>query len=146
METNRSNLIQFIESFAHHSATRDFAGTVAQFAESFLVAGPAGAQCIRAADFGRALPCRAELFDSLGRESTELIEVQDSWIDARYAVARTIWRFTFRRSNDAIETVDSESIFVVDTGSDPFRILMYLNPSDIMETLRQRGIFEAPVA
>lgn len=140
MQANKSALIRFIESFAHHSAARDFAAAVGQFAESFLVAGPSGAQCVRAADFARALPHRAELFDSLGRQSTELIDVQDSWLDARYAIARSTWRFTFRRADHAIETVDSESIFVVDTGSDPFRILMYLNPNDLMETLRQRGI------
>jgi len=140
VETKTSVLIQFIESFAHHSATRDFTASAARFAESFLVAGPAGAQCVRAADFARALPHRADLFDSLGRQSTELIDVQDFRLDDRYAIARTTWRFTFRRPNNAVEKVDSESVFVVDTGSDPYRILMYLNPNDLMETLRQRGI------
>lgn len=140
MESKRKALVQFIESFARHSSTRDFDTSAAQFAECFLAAGPAGAQCVRAADFARALPRRAELFDSLGRKSTELIEVRDSWLDTRYAIAHTTWCFAFLRPDDSIETVDSESVFVVDTGTDPFRTLMYVNPSDIMATLRQRGI------
>ncbi|HKO10880.1 MAG TPA: hypothetical protein VJV22_02855, partial [Acidobacteriaceae bacterium] len=58
----------------------------------------------------------------------------------RYALVRTTWRFTFNRPQNATETIDSESIFLIDTGSDPFRILLYLTPRDILDTLRQRGI------
>lgn len=143
MEAKSSALIRFIEAFAKNSANRDFAASAAQFADSFLAAGPAGAQCVRAADFALALPRRAELFDSLGRKSTDLIAVRDFWLDDRYAIAHTTWCFAFLRLDDAIETVNSESIFVVDTGLDPWRIVMYLNPSEIMETLRQRGIVPA---
>jgi hypothetical protein len=132
-------LTQFVESYALHSANRDFNALVAQFAETFVVAGPAGAHCVGAADFLRVLPKRVELFASLGCQSSELIDMQNSWLDSRYAHVRTTWRFTFQRS-DTTETVDSESIFLIDTGSDPYRILVYLTPRDIMDTLLERGI------
>lgn len=140
MELINPALTQFIESYAHHTATRDFTALVAQFAETFLVAGPTGARSMRAADFARALPGRAELFDSLGCRSAQLIAAQPSWVDTRYALVRTTWSFTFRRPGAATEIVDSDSIFLIDTGSDPYRILAYLTPRDIMDTLRQRGI------
>jgi hypothetical protein len=85
---------QFVESYALHSANRDFNALVAQFAETFLVAGPAGAHCVGAADFLRVLPKRVELFASLGCQSSELIDMQNSWLDSRYAHVRTTWRFT----------------------------------------------------
>ena len=131
--------MQFIKDYARHSAARDFAAIVAQFAETFLVAGPAGAQCIRAADFARILPKRAELFATLGCQSSELLDVQESWLGSRYAHLRTTWRFTFRRA-ETTETVDSESLFLIDTGSDPYRIVAYVTPRDITETLREHGI------
>lgn len=140
VQSQKASVIRFIESYAHHSATRNIPALVSQFAETFLAAGPGGAQCVRAADFARALPRRIELFDSLGCQSTELIETHESQLDARYALVNTTWRFTFRGAEGAIETVDSESIFVIDRESDPFQILLYLNPRDIMETLRERGI------
>lgn len=140
MEIQKPSVTVFIESYAQHSAAGNFPALVAQFAETFLVAGPSGAQCVRADDFARVLPRRVELFDSLGCQSAELIETRETWLDARYAIARTMWRFTFRRADEAMEIVDSESIFMIDAGCDPYRILLYLTPRDILETLRQHGI------
>jgi len=131
---------EFLDTYARHTATRNIPALVSQFADTFLVAGPTGSQCVRSADFARALPRRAELFASLGCQPAELISVEESPLDTRYALVRTIWRFTFTRPENDPETIDSESIFLIDTGSDPFRILVYLTPRDIMDTLRQRGI------
>lgn len=139
METTNASLTRFIRSFAHHSATRNLSAIVEHFAGTFLAAGPTGAQCVRAADFAAALPRRAELFASLGCEPAELIHIQPSPIDDRYAIVRTTWRFTFRRAERDREAIDSESIFLVDTGTQPYRILAYINPRDILETIRRRG-------
>ncbi len=140
MNQRPSALQHFLSAYAQHTAAGNIPALVAQFADTFLVAGPTGSQCVRSADFARALPRRAELFASLGCQPAELISTEESALDARYALVRTTWRFTFTRPQNATETIDSESIFLIDTGSDPFRILLYLTPHDIMETLRQRGI------
>jgi hypothetical protein len=135
-----SALKHFLSAYAQHTAASNIPGLIAQFADTFLVAGPTGSQCVRSADFARALPRRAELFASLGCQPAELISAEESPLDTRYALVRTTWRFTFVRPQHATEIIDSESIFLIDTGSDPFRILLYLSPRDIMETIRQRGI------
>lgn len=140
MDQKQSALTRFIESYARSTASRDIPAIVAHFAETFLVAGPAGAQCVRSADFARVLPRRTELFDSLGCQPAELLSMQHSWLDDSHASVRTTWHFTFLRPEHATETVDSESIFLIDTGTDPHRILLYLTPRDIMDTLRERGI------
>ena len=147
-QTQKENLVDqkpsalqhFLSTYAQHSAAGNIPALVAQFAETFLVAGPTGSQCIRSSDFARALPRRTELFASLGCQPAELIAVEESPLDNRYALVRTTWRFTFTRRQNAAEIIDSESIFLIDTGSDPFRILLYLTPHDIMETIRRRGI------
>lgn len=140
VQTQKSALTHFMDSYLQHTASRDFPAIEGHFAETFLVAGPTGTQCIRADDFARALPRRAALFESLGCRSTVLTEMQESWIDSRYALVRTNWRFRFGSGHETDEVVDSEATYVVDTASDPYRIVAYLNPRDIMETLRQRGI------
>jgi hypothetical protein len=129
----------FIQSFALHTATRNLPAIVEQFTDTFLAAGPAGAQCVRAADFALALPRRAELFASLDCEPAELIHVQPSPIDDRYALVHTTWRFTFRRDTGETDSVDSVSLFLVDTAGDVPRILAYISPQDILETIRRRG-------
>lgn len=137
MATTDPALTQFIESFARQSANRDFPAVAEHFAEIFLAAGPAGAQCVRAADFARVLPRRAEIFSSLGCDPAELIDVQPVPIDGRYALVRSVWRFKFRRETGETDAVDSVSLFLVDTGGDAFRILAYINPQNILEAIRR---------
>jgi len=139
MTTANDALTRFIHSFAQHSATRNLPAIVDQFADTFLAAGPAGAHCVRAANFALALPRRADLFASLGCEPAELIHVQPFPIDDRYALVRTTWRFTFRRNTGETDSVDSVSLFLVDTGGDALRILAYIRSRDILETIRRRG-------
>jgi hypothetical protein len=134
-------LTRFIHSFAHHTATRNLPAIVEHFADTFLAAGPTGANCVRAANFALALPRRADLFASLGCEPAELIHVQPFPIDDRYALVRTTWRFTFRRNTGETDSVDSVSLFLVDTDGDAIRILAYISPQDILETIRRRGTF-----
>ena len=140
MDQKPSALQQFLSAYAQHTAASNIPALVAQFADTFLFAGPTGAQCVHSADFARALPRRVELFASLGCQPAELISLEESPVDTRYALVRTTWRFTFVRPQNDPETIDSDSIFLIDAGSDPFRILLYLTPHDIMDTLRQRGI------
>ena len=140
MDQKTSAIKEFFDTYARHTATRNVPALVSQFADTFLVAGPSGSQCVHSPDFARALPRRVELFSSLGCQPAELISTEESPLDTRYVLARTMWRFTFTRPEKAAESIDSESIFLIDTGSDPFRILLYLTPHDIMDTLRQRGI------
>ena len=140
MDQKTSAIKEFFDTYARHTATRNVPALVSQFADTFLVAGPSGSQCVHSPDFARALPRRVELFASLGCQPAELISTEESPLATRYVLARTMWRFTFTRPEKAAESIDSESIFLIDTGSDPFRILLYLTPHDIMDTLRQRGI------
>lgn len=135
-----SLIARFFESFARQSSSNDTQTQVAQFADTFLAAGPQGAKCVRAADFAQALPKRKQLFDSLGCQSTTLVSLEETPLDARYVLARTKWQMTFSRSNGELEEVLADSTFIVDTAADEFRIVLYLANQDIMQVLKDRGI------
>lgn len=138
MSTRNGAAVRFIEEFARNSAEGRIGKLMAQFAESFLYAGPQGSQWVRASDFALALPKRKELFDSAGHKSTELSDAQETWLDGRYALVRTRWRFAFQRGLPESAIIETESSFLVDVGAEPFRILTYLSHQDIVEMLRQR--------
>ncbi|HEX8712870.1 MAG TPA: hypothetical protein VF730_13415 [Terracidiphilus sp.] len=129
--------VRFIQAFARNSAEGNFVELVAQFAESFLFAGTQGSQWVRASDFAMALPKRKQIFAGFGHKSTELADAQEKWLDTRYALVRTRWRFSFDRGQNGPETLETESSFVVDAGAEPFRILVYMPHHDIVEMLRQ---------
>jgi hypothetical protein len=129
---------EFFLTYQHDSDSGDIPILVAHFAETFLAAGPQGAQPVRAADFALALPKRKQLFDAIGRQSTALVSVQPIPLDSRYTLARTRWRLTFARPNPL--TIHVTSDFLIDTGGDRFKILLYLANQDIMQVLRDHGI------
>ena len=138
----KTEIRQFIERFAQLSASGTPEAMAAQFGETFLAAGPQGAQCVRKEDFARMLPKRKNLFDQAGLQKTELVAIEDSMLDARYAFVKTRWRFQFEcKGQDSIGVVVN-STYIVDCGADPWQIVLYLAHQDIFSVLRERGILQ----
>ena len=140
MKNTNTPIERFFDEFAHHTATGNVAELVASYADVFLAGGPKGAQPVRAADFALALPKRYKLFESMGCRKTELLGLQENWLDARYVAVRTQWRMTFERPGAESLPIVVESTNLIDAAAEPFRILVYLAHADIMEVLKQHGI------
>jgi len=140
MNSSNSSIERFFETYAIHTDKGNVSELIKCFADVFLAAGPQGAKPVLAADFALALPKRYKLFESMGCRSTELISLRQDWLDERHVAARTEWRLTFERPGAKPEQIVVESTFLIDSGAEPFRILLYLAHSDIMEVLKQRGI------
>lgn len=139
-----SGVRQFLHAFAADSAANNLPATIAHFADTFLAAGPDGAQPVRASDFALVLHKRKQLFDSCGHQSTELLSVTPTPMDARYFLAHTEWRMRFERPDLPRYDALVHSTFLVDTGlpgSRPpsFRIVVYLAHQDILADLREKG-------
>lgn len=138
MTSAPTSLAAFFATFQHNTAHGSAADTLAQFADTFLAAGPDGAKAVPASLFAPAIAKRKELFDRLGCRSTELVSLEETTLDARYTLARTRWQMTFIRPQLPDEQLTADSTFLVDTQSQ--RILLYLAHQDIFALLRQRGI------
>jgi len=138
MTSATTSLAAFFATFQHNSAHGSEADTLAQFAGTFLAAGPDGAKPVPAALFAPALARRKQLFEKLGHRSTELVSLDESPLDARYTLARTRWQMTFTRPQLPDEQLTVDSTFLIDTQTQ--RILLYLAHQDIFALLRERGI------
>ncbi len=143
METTNTPIQRFFADYARHTDTANVPELIACYADTFLAAGPRGAKPVRASDFALALPKRYQLVESLGCRSTELIGLHENWLDGQHVSARTEWRLTFERPEKESLPVVVESTFLIDAGSEPFRILVYIPHSDLMEILKQHGIAPA---
>ena len=139
---------RFLALYAQETAEDNMPAVVSHFADSFLFAGPSGAQPVRASDFAAALPKRKFLFDKLGSQPAELIAIHETPLDSRYVLARTTWRFRFQPNSTPAQQFDTDSTFLIDTGlpgtrESDFKFLLYLPHHDIMQMLRDRGILQA---
>ena len=138
---------RFLVLYARETAENNMPAVVSHFADTFLFAGPSGAQPVRASDFAAALPKRKALFDQLGCQPTDLTAIHETPLDSRYVLARTTWRFSFLRDNAPAQNFDTDSTFLIDTGlpgtsESDFKILLYLPLQDIMQIMRDRGILQ----
>ncbi len=132
---------RFFQLYVQKSSEDNIPALVAQFADPFVSADPHGTRCVRVEDFAAALPKRKSLFDRLGSRPAVLVSLHETQLDARYALAKTTWRFDFAHSNSGeTEQVFADSTFLIDTGGDDFKIVMYMAHQDIIQVLRDRGI------
>jgi hypothetical protein len=143
MELSTTAIARFFRAFELNSSARNFPALVSQFADVFLAAGPQGVQCVRAADFAIALPKRKQLFDSLGCRSTSLVSLLETQVSERFVMAKTQWKMTFVRDPGHAEDVLAESVFIVDTAGEDFKIVFYLAHQDHITLLKERGILPA---
>jgi len=143
MTTSESAVAAFFRTYDRLNAGGDIAATVALFAEVFLAAGTQGAQCVRAADFARALPKRKELFASLGCTGTKLVGLEETALDARYTLARTQWSFSLEGESRERREVVLASTFLVDVGGAEPRIVLYLSHQDPVAALRGAAVEQA---
>ncbi|HLY41744.1 MAG TPA: hypothetical protein VKR52_11045 [Terracidiphilus sp.] len=143
MADPRTPVRRFFDLFERNSDSGDVAGTVSQFADVFMAAGPDGAQCVRAADFGLALPKRVQLFKSLGCRKTSLEEFSETRLDARFVMAETRWRMVFGLDGDDQKEATADSLFIIDTATDPYRIVFYLAHQGHMAVLKELGLAPA---
>jgi hypothetical protein len=132
---------RFFQLYAQKSSEDDIPALVSQFTDPFISADPHGTHCVRVEDFAAALPRRKFLFDRLGCKPAVLTSLHETQLDARYVLAKTTWRFEFARENSReSEEILADSTFLVDTGEEEFKIVMYMAHQDIMQVLRDRGI------
>jgi hypothetical protein len=139
MQQSNDAIETFFREFEQRSDRGDIPALLPQFADTFMAAGPQGAQCIRATDFALALPKRKQFFDSLGCRSTSLVSLEQNRLDTRYVVAKTRWRMTFLQEGATREAL-ADSTYIVDTSGESFKIVFYLAHQDHMTMLREHGI------
>ena len=143
MQQSMDAIEQFFRTFESDASSNNTAAQVSHFADVFMAASPAGAQAVRVSDFAMALPKKKQLFDQLGCRSTVLSSLRQARLDARYVIANTQWRMTFAQNEHEPQDVTADSVYIVDTGTDPFKIVFYLASQDLLQVLKERGIVPA---
>ena len=139
MEQTKTPLFEFLQQLECNSNGGNAVASASQFADVFLAAGPNGAQPVKASDFALALPKRIQVFASHGLKSTSLQSLQETRLSTRFVLADTRWKMNFVKDGGE-EHVIAESVFIVDIGQDPFRIVFYLPKQDHMALLKSHEI------
>ena len=136
-----SNTVEhFFHALEQETATGDMAALAERFSASFMAASPNGAKIAQRSMFVESMPARKQLFDKLGCRPARLVSLETTALDARYTLAKTRWQLTFVREGQEQQDVFADSTYLVDTGAEPFQIILYLTSQDLSKVLVERGI------
>jgi hypothetical protein len=138
-----SSIERFFQALEHETVTGNFPALAERFSESFLAASPSGVKVAQRSLFAQVLPARKQLFEKMGKSSTKLISLEASALDSRYTLAKTRWLLTFAREGQDSHEVFADSTYIVDTGEEPFQIILYLTSQDLPKMLAERGFIPA---
>jgi hypothetical protein len=130
----------FFHEFNHNSNLSETGAVISQFAETFMVADPQGAQVVPANAFALALPRRKKQFEEMGCRSTELKSLRETTLGNHYVMAETEWQMTFARGEESPEEIRVASTFIVYTGDEQPKIVFYLPQHDVMALLKNRRV------
>jgi hypothetical protein len=81
---------------------------------------------------------RKKQFDDMGWQSTGLVSLRETTLNGSYKMVETRWRMTFASEDQPPQQIDADSTFIVYTGGEESKIVMYLPHQDALATLANR--------
>jgi ketosteroid isomerase-like protein len=122
----------FCEAFEDANSRSDVAAIGGLYAETFLFAGPHGAQAVKKEDFLKVIPRMKAHFASLGLSGTHLASVEASNLDPRYALAKVRWTMTLDRRTSVPRNFDVFATYLLMRGDEgQLSIVLQLDHQDL---------------
>ena len=140
MNVATNSIERFFQALEHETITGNFPALAERFSETFLSASPSGSKVAQRSLFSQVMPARKQQFEKMGKNSTRLISLETTVLDTRYTFAKTRWQLTFMREGQDTQEVFADSTYIVNTGVEPFQIILYLTSQDLPKVLAERGI------
>jgi hypothetical protein len=132
-----------LQRYARSRSVHDIEGIAFQYPDSFMVAGPNGAQVAQKSAVLAAFPKGQDFLKSLGHESTEVLSLNETGIDEHYLLVRAsfVWRFRRGSTPPKEAKVDSTFILYIDKGA--AKIVFQQEHEDFQQVLRASGVLPA---
>jgi hypothetical protein len=110
------------------------------YGDSFLFAGPAGAQAVQKADFLKVLPRRAAFFQTIGLTATTLQRLDETRLDDHYVQVAVVWQMRFEKDPAHPLLDDNSATYVLHQHADGLRIVFQLDHQDLMARVVALGL------
>jgi hypothetical protein len=130
----------FFDQYVRSRTALDIDLIAAQYPDSFMLAGPAGARVAEKTAVLAAFPKGQEFLKALGHTATTVRSLDETRLDDHYALVRAqfVWRFDKPPTPPRDVAVDSSFILHVDQGV--LRIVFQHEHEEFQEALRAQGV------
>lgn len=131
---------QFFAAYERGLAASDLALIGASYADSFLFAGPQGAQAVTLEGFLKALPRRQGFFETVGLSSSKIQSLEETRLDEHYLSVKVGWVMRFEKDpNHPIESENSAT-YILQQQEQGLRIVFQLDHQDLVKRVQELGL------
>jgi hypothetical protein len=107
------------------------------YADTFLFAGPQGAQAVKKEDFVKVLPRRKEFMRAAGLLSSQIESVEATRLDSRYTLAKTVWKMRVRANAGGEVLTRTGATYVLSAVGGSLEIVFQVDHQDLGKTLEE---------
>ena len=135
----RRDVLEFFRRYEDAGEQLDTDALRDCFADTFLNLDPTSATPVDREAMLRALPMREKLFATIGAEGLELRELTEQPLDDLHTLVATTWSARFRADAPDPSPLDLPSHFMLRRHGDSWRIVAYLNHTDLAAAFGRRS-------
>jgi hypothetical protein len=143
MNTISPVIKEFFDQYARSRSVQDIDLILSQYSDSFMTAGPTGAQVAQTSAVLAAFPKGREFLKSLGHESTEVLSLNETRIDEHYVLVRARFAWRFRRASMPLREAKVDSTFILYIDQSAPKIVFQHEHEAFQTVLRASGVLPA---
>jgi hypothetical protein len=126
----------FCEAYERANSISDFAAIGGLYAETFLFAGPHGAQAVKKEDFLKVIPRMKAHFALLGLADNQMSSAETEILDSRYALVKVGWSMTLRTPDRLLKNLEIFATYILQRGEgDKLSIVFQLDHQDLASVI-----------
>jgi ketosteroid isomerase-like protein len=130
----------FFDQYESNIGGSDPAAIATQYGESFVFAGPQGAQAVKRDDFVKVLPKRQGFFKSVGLRSSRVVALEEASVDDRCVLVKAQWRMQFGSAPAPVSELDLCATYLLQQQPDGLRIVFQLDHDDLTKRVQELGL------
>ena len=130
----------FFKQYEKAISESDVSVIAAQYADAFMFGGPQGVRSINKDDFLKVVPRRREYFASIGLLESKLTSIDETSLDSKYLLARTVWRMTFERSAGFKSEIVASATYILERAGEKFVIVFQIDHQDLNAKVKELGL------
>ncbi|MCG3208873.1 MAG: hypothetical protein FOGNACKC_02486 [Anaerolineae bacterium] len=134
---------KFFEDYERGSNAADPTLVTAQYSDSFMFAGPQGAQAVSKADFLKALPKREGFFKAVGLTASKIQTLQETRLDEHYILVKVTWQIRFEKEPERPLVEEIAATYLLYQQDNLLRIVLQLDHQDLMQRVQALGLLPA---
>jgi len=138
---------RFFEDYERSVNASNLEGTpeliASRYSDSFMFAGPQGAQAVKKEDFLKALPNRQWFFKTVGLTSSTIRSLEETFLDDNYVMVKAYWNIRFEKEAEQPVVAETSATYILCQEESSLRIVFQLDHQDLMKTAQDLGLLPA---